>query len=35
MKKILAIGAGNSSNSINTLFTTYVANQIQNTHVVP
>lgn len=35
MKKILAIGASNSSKSINTLFTTYLSNQIENTHVIP
>lgn len=30
MKKILAIGASNSSISINKVFATYIANQIQN-----
>lgn len=35
MKKVFAIGASNSSKSINTLFTTYVANQIENKHVIP
>lgn len=35
MKKILALGASNSSTSINTLFANYVATQIENSTVVP
>ncbi len=34
MKKILAIGASNSSKSINTQFATYVANQLEEVQVV-
>lgn len=33
MKKVLAIGASNSSKSINTLFATYVANQMEDSIV--
>jgi NAD(P)H-dependent FMN reductase len=33
MKKVLAIGASNSSTSINTLFATYVANQLEDSTV--
>lgn len=33
MKKILAIGASNSSKSINTAFATYIAGQLQDTEV--
>ncbi len=34
MKKVLALGASNSSTSINTLFATYVANQIGGVEVI-
>jgi len=34
MKKVLALGASNSSKSINTLFATYVAQQIEEATVV-
>lgn len=34
MKKVLAIGASNSSKSINTLFATYTANQIKDAIVI-
>lgn len=33
MKKIVAIGASNSKNSINTIFATYIANQLENSQV--
>lgn len=33
MKKVLAIGASNSSKSINKVFATYIANKIQNAEV--
>lgn len=33
MKKILAIGASNSKNSINTIFAGYIANQLENSEV--
>ncbi len=34
MKKVLALGASNSSKSINTLFATYAANQIEDATVI-